>query len=156
MAEVSAGLLVYRRAGSLQFLLAHPGGPFWTHRDDGAWSIPKGLVDPDEDTHAAALREFREETGLEVHGPFAALTPLKQKSGKTVHGWMVEADPDLSAFASNLFEMEWPPKSGGRASFPEIDRIAWFPRDEALAKILPGQAGFVREAVERLTAQAMP
>ncbi len=150
MAEVSAGLLVYRRAGSLQFLLAHPGGPFWTRRDDGAWSIPKGLVDPDEDVLAAARREFREETGLDVQGPFTALTPLRQKSGKTVHAWMVEADPDLDAFTSNLFEMEWPPRSGRRSSFPEIDRIAWFTPDAALAKILPGQAGFIREAVERL------
>ena len=155
MAEVSAGLLVYRRAaGSLQFLLAHPGGPFWARRDTGAWSIPKGLVGQGEDRQAAALREFGEETGLTVDGPFTPLTPLKQNSGKTVHGWLVEADPDLGAFASNLFEMEWPPRSGRRASFPEIDRVAWFTVDEALAKILPGQAGFIREAVEQLRAQA--
>lgn len=151
MSERSAGLLVYRRVGgATAFLLAHPGGPFWAQRDDGAWSIPKGLVGAGEDALAAARREFGEETGLKVHGPFAALAPLKQKSGKTVHGWMVEANPDLTVFASNLFEMEWPPKSGRRMSFPEIDRIAWFTPDEALAKILPGQAGFVREALERL------
>jgi predicted NUDIX family NTP pyrophosphohydrolase len=155
MGEVSAGLLVYRRAaGSLQVLLAHPGGPFWARRDAGAWSIPKGLVGQGEDHQAAALREFEEETGLHLQGPFTALTPLKQNSGKTVHAWMVEADPDLGAFASNLFEMEWPPRSGRRASFPEIDRIAWFTPDEALAKILPGQAGFIHEAIERLGAQA--
>ena len=156
MAEVSAGLLVYRRAGQApQFLLAHPGGPFWARRDGGAWSIPKGLVGPGEDTLAAALREFAEETGLEVHGPFAALTPLKQKSGKTVHGWMVEADPDLGAFASNLFEMDWPPRSGRRASFPEVDRIAWFTLQEALVKILPGQAGFIEEAAGRIGRTAL-
>jgi predicted NUDIX family NTP pyrophosphohydrolase len=155
MAEVSAGLLVYRRAaGSLQFLLAHPGGPFWARRDDGAWTIPKGLVGGNEEPHAAALREFKEETGLDLQGSFAALAPLKQKSGKTVFCWLVEADPDLGAFASNLFEMEWPPRSGRRASFPEIDRIAWFAPDEALAKILAGQAGFIREALERLGAPA--
>ena len=151
MGEVSAGLLVYRRAaGSLQFLLAHPGGPFWSRRDAGAWSIPKGLVGEGEGCQAAALREFEEETGLVVQGPFTALTPLRQNSGKTVHGWMVEADPDLDAFTSNLFEMEWPPRSGRRAHFPEIDRVAWFTPDEALAKILPGQAGFIREAVDML------
>jgi predicted NUDIX family NTP pyrophosphohydrolase len=151
MAETSAGLLVYRRtAGSLQFLLAHPGGPFWAGRDDGAWSIPKGLIGEGEDRQAAALREFHEETGQTVSGDLVALTPLRQKSGKIVHAWMIEADPDLAGFSSNLFEMEWPRRSGRRASFPEIDRVAWFGPGEALVKILPGQAKFIREALDRL------
>jgi predicted NUDIX family NTP pyrophosphohydrolase len=134
----------------VQFLLAHPGGPFWARRDDGAWTIPKGLVDEGEDTLAAALREFTEETGLTADGPFVALTPLKQKSGKLISCWLAEADLDLSTFRSNLFEMQWPPKSGRAAAFPEIDRVGWFAPDEALVKILPGQAGFVHEALARL------
>jgi predicted NUDIX family NTP pyrophosphohydrolase len=150
MAEQSAGLLVYRRAaGRMEFLLAHPGGPFWAGRDDGAWSIPKGLAGADEELQVAALREFREETGLEIQGPFTMLTPLKQRSGKTVHAWLVEADLDLAGFHSNLFEMEWPPRSGRRAAFPEIDRLSWFTLEDALVKILPGQAGFIREALAR-------
>ena len=151
MTEKSAGLLAYRRTGEgVEFLLAHPGGPFWARRDDGAWSIPKGLVGEGEDTRAAALREFKEEVGQALDGDFVALTPLKQKSGKIVYGWLVEADVDLAGFHSNLFEMEWPRGSGRIASFPEIDRVAWFDPQAALLKILPGQAGFVREALERL------
>jgi len=151
MAERSAGILVYRqRGGRLEFLLAHPGGPFWKNRDAGAWSIPKGLIGEGEDLLAAARREFEEEVGQPVEGGFEPLTPLKQKSGKMVHAFLVEGDPDLSAFRSNLFEMEWPRRSGQVQSFPEIDRVAWFTPDEALLKILPGQVGFVREAAERL------
>ena len=150
-AEKSAGLLVWRRtAGGVEFLLAHPGGPFWKNRDEGAWSIPKGLVGEGEETHAAALREFEEETGLRVDGPFTELTPRRQPSGKTVWCWLVEADPDLAAFRSNEFEMPWPPRSGRTARFPEIDRIAWFTPDEALVKLLPGQRPFVEEALQRL------
>ncbi len=151
MPERSAGLLVYRlRDGAPEFLLAHPGGPFWAKRDDGAWSIPKGLIDEGEENHAAALREFEEETGQSVCGDFIELTPLKQKSGKVVHCWLVEADLDLAGFRSNLFEMEWPRRSGRMQAFPEIDRIGWFGPEEALRKILPGQAGFVTEALARL------
>jgi len=149
MAEKSAGLLVYRRReGGPEFLLARPGGPFWKNRDEGTWSIPKGLIGEGEKTHAAALREFEEETGQAVTGDFVELTPLKQKSGKVIYCWLVEADLNLSTFRSNLFEMEWPPRSGRTEAFPEIDRVAWFAPSEALRKILPGQAGFIVEAMQ--------
>jgi predicted NUDIX family NTP pyrophosphohydrolase len=151
MPEKSAGLLVYRRTGAgVEFLLAHPGGPFWARRDEGAWSIPKGLIDEGEETLAAAQREFEEEIGRTVEGDFRPLAPLKQKSGKLVHAWMVEADLDLDSFRSNLFEMEWPRRSGRMQAFPEVDRVGWFGPDEALVKILPGQAGFIREAMAEL------
>jgi predicted NUDIX family NTP pyrophosphohydrolase len=151
MPEKSAGVLVYRRgAQGVEFLLAHPGGPFWSNRDDGAWSIPKGLIGEGEDVLAAARREFEEETGQAIVGDFRALAPLKQKSGKLVHAFLVEADLDLDAFHSNLFEMEWPRRSGQVQAFPEIDRIGWFEPQEALIKILPGQAGFIREAMAQL------
>lgn len=151
MGEKSAGILVYRRRpGGVEFLLAHPGGPFWKSRDEGAWSIPKGLIGADEDPLAAARREFEEEVGQTVAGEFQPLTPLKQRSGKLVHAFLVEADLDLGAVRSNLFEMEWPRHSGRIQAFPEIDRVGWFPPEEALGKILPGQAGFIREAAGRL------
>ena len=151
MPEKSAGLLVYRlREEGVEFLLAHPGGPFWARRDEGAWSIPKGLIGEGEETLAAARREFEEEVGQAVDGQFAALTPLRQKSGKIVYAWMVEADLDLAAFRSNLFEMPWPPRSGRVQAFPEIDRVGWFAPEAALAKVLPGQAGFIREAMVKL------
>jgi len=154
MPEQSAGLLIYRRSAiGVEFLLGHPGGPFWAKRDEGAWSIPKGLIGEGEDTLAAARREFEEEVGQPVDGDFAPLTPLKQKSGKIVHAWMVEADLDLQAFRSNLFEMEWPRNSGRTQAFPEVDRVGWFTPDEALIKILPGQAGFIHEAAATLKSQ---
>ena len=115
--EISAGLLAFRRRDGLEFLLAHPGGPFWARKDDGAWTIPKGLVRPD-DLLTGALREFKEETGLTAPGPFVPLQPVRQKSGKTVHGFAFEADLDLTNFSSNTFEMEWPPRSGQRKQFP--------------------------------------
>src|SRR5215475_9266936 len=123
--EVSAGILVYRRKPRLEVLLAHPGGPYWQKKDEGAWSVPKGNVESG-DLLACAKREFKEETGLAPAGPFAALTPLRQKSGKVVHAFATEADFDLGVFSSNLFEMEWPPRSGKRQNFPEIDRVAYF------------------------------
>ncbi|HEX6859795.1 MAG TPA: NUDIX domain-containing protein [Caulobacteraceae bacterium] len=151
MAEKSAGLLVYRlRGGGPEFLLAHPGGPFWKNRDEGAWTIPKGLIEDGEETLAAARREFEEETGQTVSGDFVELTPLKQKSGKLVFCWLVEADLDVSAFRSNEFEIELPRKSGRFARFPEIDRVDYFAADEVVVKILPGQRGFIEEALERL------
>jgi predicted NUDIX family NTP pyrophosphohydrolase len=157
MAERSAGLLVFRRmaGGGIEFLLAHPGGPWWARKDAGAWTVPKGLIGEGEESHAAALREFEEETGQAVDGDFVELQPLKQKSGKLIFCWLVEAQPDMTGFRSNLFEMEWPPKSGLTQRFPEIDRVGWFDPQMALEKILPGQAGFVREALERL-GQALP
>jgi len=146
MAKTSAGLLMYRRRGkALEVLLAHPGGPFWAKKDMGAWTIPKGELSPGEDAIAAAQREFEEETGLRLEGPFTPLTPIKQAGGKIVQAWAVEGDCDPSAIKSNTFAMEWPPKSGRQQEFPEIDRAAWFRLDEAREKILKGQMGLVDE-----------
>ena len=149
----SAGLLVFRttRVGP-EFLLVHPGGPFWRSRDDGAWSIPKGLVDPGEDELAAAEREFSEETGLAPPaGPYQRLTDLRQKSGKTVLCWLVLGDLDLAGFRSNTFELEWPRGSGRRAAWPDCDRAAYFSTELAMQKVLAGQAGFIAEAAQRLS-----
>jgi predicted NUDIX family NTP pyrophosphohydrolase len=152
--EVSAGILAFRRNGPrLDLLLAHPGGPYWRKRDEGAWSIPKGLVESD-DILACAKREFNEETGLTADGPVLTLTPLRQKSGKLVHAFALEADFDLAGFSSNHFEMEWPPKSSKRQSFPEIDRVAYFDVKTARRKILPGQKPFIDELVQRLKERA--
>ena len=138
-AEISAGLLAFRRRDELEVLLAHPGGPFWAKKDAGAWTIPKGLAEPGADLLATARREFTEETNLAAAGDFIPLTPVKQKNGKVVHAWAFEADFDLAPFASNTFEIEWPPKSGRRTSFPEIDRIAYFTLPVAMMKILAYQ-----------------
>ncbi|MBV8836848.1 MAG: NUDIX domain-containing protein [Alphaproteobacteria bacterium] len=143
--EVSAGLLVYRRDKELEVLLAHPGGPFWAKKDAGAWTIPKGLVDPGEDQLAAAVREFTEETGFTPSGPFTPLRAVKQKSGKIVHGFACAGDFDPDALVSNTFEVEWPPRSGRRKSFPEIDRLAWLALAAAREKILPYQLPFLEE-----------
>jgi predicted NUDIX family NTP pyrophosphohydrolase len=135
---------MYRHtAGVLEVLLAHPGGPFWQHKDDGAWSIPKGEFGPDEDPLAAARREFTEETGFPVVGDPVPLAPLKQPSGKVIHAWGVAGDCEPALLRSNTFEMEWPPKSGTMREFPEIDRAAWFNLAEARRKIVPGQRGFL-------------
>jgi len=147
--EISAGIIAYRRKPRFEILLAHPGGPYWQNKDDGAWSIPKGNVESD-DLLACAKREFNEETGLVAKGPFDQLTPLKQKSGKVIHAFAVEADFDLSTFSSNEFEMEWPPRSGKQRSFPEIDRVAYFSLTTARRKILTGQRPFIEELVARL------
>ncbi|MCC6196653.1 MAG: NUDIX domain-containing protein [Burkholderiales bacterium] len=139
-ARRSAGLLLYRtRDGTLQVFLVHPGGPFWKRKDAGAWSIPKGELDADEAPLAAARREFAEETGVSVEGTFRALAPCRQKNGKTVHAFAVEADLDASAICSNTFTMEWPPRSGRMQAFPEVDRAGWFTLDEAAALINKGQ-----------------
>ena len=142
--QVSAGLLAFRRRKGVQVLLGHPGGPYWARRDAGAWTIPKGLVEDDE-LLDAAIREFGEETGLKAQGPFLPLSPVKQKSGKMVHGFAFEADLDLKGFSSIEFEMEWPPRSGRRSSFPEIDRIAWFTLPKAQEKIIAYQQPFLQE-----------
>src|ERR1700722_429270 len=144
-AQVSAGLLVFRRNPELEVLLAHPGGPFWAQRDDGAWTIPKGLVEAEADLLATARREFTEETNLHADGPFVALMPAKQKSGKLVHAFAFEADLDLESFASNTFEMEWPPRSRRRRSFPEIDRVAYFSLPAAMTKVIAYRQPFLRE-----------
>jgi predicted NUDIX family NTP pyrophosphohydrolase len=148
--QVSAGILAYRRTGGrLEVLLAHPGGPFWKRKDAGAWSIPKGLV-VSGDLLACARREFSEETGLVADGDFIALTPVKQKSGKTVHAFAIEADFDLSNTRSNFFEIEWPPRSGKHKSFPEVDQVGYFDLATARQKILPYQQPFLTELTQKL------
>ena len=142
MRLVSAGLLLYRRRdSSLQVLLVHPGGPYWAKKDDGAWSVPKGLVDAGEEELACARREFREETGFEapLEPPAHDLGTFRLPSGKQLRVWAIEGDCDPAALSSNLFEMEWPPKSGRTASFPEVDRGGWFDRAQASVKIASGQ-----------------
>ena len=147
---VSAGLLVRRRVGpEPEVLLVHPGGPFWRNKDAGAWTVPKGAIEPGETPLEAALREFAEETGLAVDGPYAPLTPIRQSGGKRVLCWLADGDPDLAAFRSLDFELEWPPRSGLTTRFPEVDRIAWFAPDAALAAILKSQQLLIREALER-------
>jgi predicted NUDIX family NTP pyrophosphohydrolase len=152
--EISAGLLAFRRGNGLEILLAHPGGPFWAKKDDGAWTIPKGLVAPGEDPLAAARREFTEETNLtaqaDTKGEMIALAPVNQKNGKVVHAFAFEADFDLTGFLSNMFEIEWPPKSGRRRSFPEIDRIAYFAPAIARVKIIAYQLPLLSELEQRL------
>lgn len=146
MPKTSAGLLVYRlREGRLQVFLAHPGGPFWARKDLGAWSLPKGEFIEPEDPLEAARREFQEETGFDLEGPFEPLTPRKQSTGKIVHAWAVEGDFDPRQIRSNTFLLEWPKGSGRQKEFPEIDRADWFDLEEAKRRILPGQAGFLDE-----------
>ena len=144
--KVSAGILLYRRRNrQVEVFLVHPGGPFWAKKDLGAWTLPKGEIEEGEDPLAAARRELTEETGFTIDGDFRRLTPLRQPSGKIIHGWAVEGDCDPAALRSNTFEMEWPPKSGKRASFPEVDRAQWFSLDEARRRIIAGQAAFLEE-----------
>jgi predicted NUDIX family NTP pyrophosphohydrolase len=151
MARKSAGLLLYRlREGQPEVLLVHPGGPFWKNKDEGAWSIPKGEVEPHEDLLEAALREFAEETGVRPEGPFVPLDPVQQKGGKVVHAWAVEGDLDPGELTSNTFELDWPPRSGRRQRFPEVDRAAFFAPDEAGRRINPGQAPLVEQLQRRL------
>jgi len=143
MPKTSAGLLLYRhRGGALEVFLVHPGGPFWARKDDGAWSIPKGEFESDEDPLAAAQREFTEETGFTVAGTFVPLTPLQQRSGKIVHAWAVQGDCDPALLRSNTFTLK------GK-TYPEVDRAGWFGLDIARQKLLPGQAGFL-DQLERL------
>jgi predicted NUDIX family NTP pyrophosphohydrolase len=144
-----------RRPGALEVFLVHPGGPFWTGKDLGAWSIPKGECPPDEDLQAAARRELREETGVELRGALHPLAPIRQPGGKTIHAWAVEADCDPTAIRSNTFSIEWPPRSGTVREFPEVDRAAWFPLDEARERVVKGQRGFL-DQLERLLAPDAP
>lgn len=153
MAKTSAGLLMFRRRGGEgepEVLLVHPGGPFWVNKDHGAWSIPKGEVEGGEDLLASARREFAEETGFRAGGPFIPLTPLRQPSGKVVHAWAVEGGADPERLRSNMVSIEWPPRSGRRREFPEVDRAGWFPLGQAAQKILPGQRGFLVELASLL------
>jgi predicted NUDIX family NTP pyrophosphohydrolase len=144
--KLSAGLLLYRfRKTKVEFFLVHPGGPFWAKRDAGSWSIPKGEIEKEEDPLVAAIRECQEETGIIAEGNFIELTPVKQKSGKLVYAWALETDVDPGAIVSNTFEMEWPPRSGIKKSFPEIDRAVWFTAAEAAIKIIPAQSLLIGE-----------
>jgi len=146
MPKTSAGLLPYRwRDGRPEVFLVHPGGPFWTKKDDAAWSVAKGEVEQDESLLDAARREFTEETGLTLTGPLLPLNPVRQSGGKVVHVWAVEADLEPSAIRSNAFPLEWPPRSGQIVQFPEIDRAAWFGLAEARRKIHKGQLGLLEE-----------
>src|SRR6516162_5765359 len=148
--QISAGILAFRRRRELEILLAHPGGPFWVKKDAGAWTIPKGLVEPGDDLVAAARREFTEETNLVAAGNMIELAPVTQKSGKLVHAFALEADFELSQFASNTFAVEWPPKSGRRQNFPEIDRIAYFALSIAQLKIIAYQLPLLAELERRV------
>lgn len=144
MPKQSAGILMYRRRDhGLEVLLVHPGGPFWAKKDLGAWSIPKGEYSDTEDPLTVAMREFEEETGLRPRGDFRPLGALAQPSRKVVTAWALEGDFDVGALKSNTFELAWPPKSGRKATFPEVDRAEWFSPDEAGRKILPGQGEFI-------------
>lgn len=142
---------MYRRGdAATEFFLVHPGGPFWAKKDAGAWSIPKGLCDPGEDHLAAARREVAEETGFRPEGDFMPLGVFRQKSGKRIVAWAVEADFDPARLTSNLFTMEWPPKSGRQAEFPEVDRGGWFTAEAAAAKLVPGQRPILSALLDRL------
>lgn len=151
MPKESAGILLYRILdGGLEVFLVHPGGPFWSRKDDGSWSIPKGEYDPPEDPLEAAKREFQEETGLSIEGDFMALEPVKQPSGKVVHAWAVEGDCNPLAIKSNTFSMEWPRDSGKLREFPEIDKAGWFSIEKAAVKILRGQMGLLQQLQKKL------
>lgn len=149
MPKVSAGLLMYRvREGELEFLLVHPGGPFWKNRDAGAWTIPKGEIQAGEEPLNTALREFEEELGSRAEGKFIELKPVTQKGGKVVHAWAVEGDLNPAHIHSNTFEMEWPPRSGKFQTFPEVDRAEFFRMAEAREKINPAQWAFLEELIQ--------
>jgi predicted NUDIX family NTP pyrophosphohydrolase len=151
MSRKSSGLLLFREiSNGLEVLLVHPGGPFWVKKDEGAWSIPKGEIDNNEDPLAGALREFNEETGATVAGDAFPLEPLRQPGGKLVYAWAMKGEFDPSGLKSNTFTMEWPPKSGRQQEFPEVDRATWFAIEIAKRKILKGQAGFLSELEVKL------
>jgi len=147
----SAGLLLYRRVqGTIEVFLGHPGGPYEARRDDGVWSIPKGEIGEEEPPLEAARREFQEETGFTLDGRYVPLEPIRQSSGKIVHAWMVEGDVDATAMKSNTFPLEWPPGSGVRQHFPELDRAGWFPLEAARRKILKGQLPLLDQLEQRV------
>ena len=150
MPQRSAGLLIYRlTSGFFEFLLVHPGGPFWARKDEGAWSIPKGLIDENEDGLAAARREAEEELGVTIDGDFQPLGSYRQPGGKIVTAWSVESDVDTDAVKSNFFTMEWPPRSGSMREFPEVDKAGWFALPVAGVKILKGQRAMLDDFMER-------
>jgi predicted NUDIX family NTP pyrophosphohydrolase len=152
MATVSAGLVMYRRrSGEVEVLLVHPGGPLWAKRDAGAWSIPKGEVNPGDDELSTAKREFNEETGVAPEGEFIPLGSVTQKGGKVVRAWAFEGDCDPAVIKSNTFVMEWPPRSGKKQEFPEVDRARFFTLEEAKDKINPAQVTFLQELARRVS-----
>jgi len=147
----SGGILLFRQLdGRLQVMLVHPGGPYWDNKDEGVWSIPKGLFEENEGPLEAARREFAEETGFEAEGEFIELGEFVQQSGKIVHAWALESDLDTTRIRSNTFTLEWPPNSGRFEDYPEIDRGQWFDIAEARTKITKGQLGFISRLIERL------
>jgi len=147
----AAGLLLYRHRGELlEVFLVHPGGPFWAKKDAGAWSLPKGEIGEDEDPLQAAKREFTEETGFPIEGEFRPLEPIKQPGGKVVQAWAIEADCDPAQVRSNVFTMEWPPKSGRTQQFPEVDRAEWFAVAQARKRIIAAQINFLDQLVSVL------
>ncbi|WP_116787710.1 NUDIX domain-containing protein [Flavobacterium psychrotrophum] len=147
--KVSAGILLYRLSGAEpEFLLVHPGGPFFTKKDAGWWTIPKGEPNTDEDLLACAQREFAEETGYSPQPPFALLAAVIQKAGKKVHCWAAEGNLDANAITCNTFEIEWPPRSGKAKSFPEVDKAGWFVYSEAVTLINERQVAFLDEALQ--------
>lgn len=153
MAKKSAGILLYRfQKEEPQVLLVHPGGPFWRNKDLGAWSVPKGEFTDEEEPLAAAIREVQEELGIEVSGEFIALSPARQKSGKTIYTWALQQDIDAEHITSNIFELEWPPKSGKTIMIPEVDKAGWFSLDEARKKIIPGQVAILESFLKTLKA----
>ena len=155
MSKQSAGILLYRFDDKqLQVFLVHPGGPFFRNKDTGAWSIPKGEFLDDEEALTAAKREFEEETGRAIDGKFIGLEPIIQKSGKKVFAWAVEGDIDYNTIFSNTFEIEWPPKSGKKQTFPEVDKAAWFDTDTAKLKINRAQVGLINNLTEILKPQS--
>ena len=152
MPKSTAGILVYRlREGEPEVFLAHPGGPYWRKKDEGAWTLPKGEIEDGEDPLTAGRRELLEETGYEAEGPFLPLGTIRMKSGKQVHAWAAEGDLDPRSLVSNTFEIEWPPRSGKRASFPEIDRADFYSLDAARRKLHPAQLPFLDRLVEALS-----
>jgi predicted NUDIX family NTP pyrophosphohydrolase len=154
--KTSAGILLYRKQGTqLEVFLVHPGGPFWAKKDDASWSIPKGEYEGDADALEAAKREFTEETSFSAAGAFVPLTPLSQPSGKVISAWAVAGDVDAGKLRSNMFWMEWPPKSGKQQEFPEVDRGEWFDLQSARRKLVPGQVPFLTE-LESISAQLGP
>ncbi|MGE5318456.1 MAG: NUDIX domain-containing protein [Chloroflexota bacterium] len=151
MVKHSAGILVYRfQNKQLQILLVHPGGPYWAHKDDGVWSIPKGEIDMGEKTEEAAKREFYEETGFKIDGDFIPLSPVRLMSGKIIHAFAIEGDLDASLIHSNNFSIEWPPSSGKIQQFPEIDKGEWFTPTEAKVKLSRAQVAFINELMSIL------
>jgi len=152
VSKTSTGILLYRLVNhQIEYLLVHPGGPFWKNKDLGSWTIPKGEYEAPEIPIDAAIREFKEETGIELSGTFISLKPIVQKGGKQVDAWALEGDLDTATIRSNTFEIEWPPKSGKRQVFPEIDKACWFSYDEAIEKINPAQINFIKELRHKLS-----